>query len=137
MAGHRQCAVAGHGISTSPGGPKETQNLFDIPQKFRDLLCASFFKGERQKLPTQTIDPSTPPVPQPAPTRSPEYSREIGTTICERLIEGESLKSSASRNAFRHGLAAITKPEIFAEIEPIATARYATRRTILSCSSRR
>jgi hypothetical protein len=33
-------------------------------------------------------------------------------------------KSSASRNAFRHGLAAITwtKPEIFPEIEPIARA---------------
>ena len=33
-------------------------------------------------------------------------------------------KSSASRNAFRHGLAAITRtdPEIFAEIEPVARA---------------
>ncbi len=33
-------------------------------------------------------------------------------------------KSNASRNAFRHGLAAITRkdPEIFAEIEPVAKA---------------
>ena len=33
-------------------------------------------------------------------------------------------KSNASRNAFRHGLAAITRkePEIFAEIEPVARA---------------
>ena len=75
MAEHRLRAVAGYGISTSPGGPEQNRpaslNVFDIPQNAAIYRVQASSKERDKSCPPKPLTPALHPFRNPHPPVRP------------------------------------------------------------------
>ena len=80
MAEHRLRAVAGYGISTSPGGPEQNRsaslNLFDIQQNAAIYRVQASLKERDKSCPPKPLTPALHPFRNPDPPVRPNTPRK-------------------------------------------------------------